>query len=94
MKENIITIFKNVLILYFKLFQVSSYNPRTTHGDHQIFVYINAQDAETVYLPVVPTKLGDITINIKATTLITSDQISRTLHVEVCLFFINILVCV
>lgn len=63
---------------------MSSYNPRTSYGDHQFFIFIKAQDAETVYLPVVPTKLGDITINIKANTLITSDCVSRVLHVEVC----------
>lgn len=63
---------------------MSSYNPRTSHGDHQFFVYIKPQDSETVYLPVVPTKLGDITINIDATSLIASDRITRKLHVDVC----------
>ncbi|KAL4122063.1 hypothetical protein QTP88_014463 [Uroleucon formosanum] len=61
---------------------VNSYNPRTSHGDQQIFVYIKAQDAETVYLPVVPTKLGDITITIEATSLIASDRVTRNLHVD------------
>lgn len=63
---------------------MNSYSPRTSHGDHQFFIYINAQDTQSVYLPVVPTKLGDITINIKATTLIASDYVTRNLHVEVC----------
>jgi hypothetical protein len=76
------------LILIFT--QVNSYNPRTSHGDHQFFIYIKAQDAETVYLPVVPTKLGDISINIEATTLIASDRVTRNVHVEVCFLF-NIL---
>jgi len=67
--------------------KVNSYNPRTSHGHHQFFVYIKAQDAETVYLPVVPTKLGDITINIEATSLIASDRVTRNLHVDVCSFF-------
>lgn len=77
----------NIIFVYFVTFflcsKVNSYNPRTSHGDHQFFVYIKAQDAETVYLPVVPTKLGDITINIEATTLIASDRVTRNLHVDV-----------
>lgn len=63
---------------------MNSYNPRTSHGEHQFFVFIKAQDAVTVYLPVVPTKLGDIRINIKATSLLAIDRVTRILHVDVC----------
>lgn len=71
-----------ILICIFVL-QVNSYNPRTSHGDHQFFIYIKAQGTETVYLPIVPTKLDRISINIEATTLIASDRVTRILHVHV-----------
>ncbi|XP_065221551.1 CD109 antigen-like [Planococcus citri] len=61
---------------------VSSYSPRTSFGEHQFFVYIKAQDAVIVYLPIVPVKLGDIEVSVRATTLIASDRVSRILHVE------------
>lgn len=62
---------------------VRSYNPRTTFGEHQFFVYIPKQDAATVYIPIVPTRLGDIEVTVFAQTLIGKDSITRTLRVEV-----------
>jgi hypothetical protein len=64
-------------------FQVRSYNPDTSFGEHQFFIYINAQDAEIVHVPIVPTRLGDIHVTIHASTLIGKDTITRKLHVEV-----------
>ncbi|XP_012257005.2 CD109 antigen isoform X2 [Athalia rosae] len=61
---------------------VQSYRPRTSFGEHQFFIWIPAQDASVVYLPIVPTRLGDIKVHIYATTLIGRDQVTRTLHVE------------
>ncbi|KAK6643489.1 hypothetical protein RUM43_004996 [Polyplax serrata] len=61
---------------------VRSYNPRTTFGEHQFFVYIPKQDAATVYIPIVPTRLGDIEVTVFAQTLIGKDSITRTLRVE------------
>ncbi|XP_022908255.2 CD109 antigen [Onthophagus taurus] len=61
---------------------VVSYNPRTTDGEHQFFIYILAQDATVVYLPIVPRRLGDIDVTVYASTLLGRDQITRTLHVE------------
>lgn len=61
---------------------VRSYNPRTSFGEHQFFIYIKAQDAVIVHMPVVPTRLGDIKITIHASALIGKDQITRNLHVE------------
>ncbi|XP_063238725.1 CD109 antigen-like [Bacillus rossius redtenbacheri] len=61
---------------------VGSYNPRTSFGEHQFFVYIRAQDAAVVYLPVVPTRLGDIYVTVQVSTLIGKDVITRKLHVE------------
>jgi hypothetical protein len=64
-------------------FQVRSYNPDTSFGEHQFFIYISAQDAQIVYVPIVPTRLGDIHVTIHASTLIGKDTITRKLHVEV-----------
>ncbi|KAI4466576.1 macroglobulin / complement [Holotrichia oblita] len=61
---------------------VTAYNPRTSFGEHQFFIYILAQDVSVVYLPIVPTRLGDIDVTVYATTLIGKDEITRKLHVE------------
>ncbi|KAJ8949269.1 hypothetical protein NQ318_022783 [Aromia moschata] len=61
---------------------VRTYNPRTSFGEHQFFIFIKAQDAAVVYIPIVPTRLGDIEVTIHAATLIGKDQITRKLHVE------------
>ncbi|KAJ8681561.1 hypothetical protein QAD02_017353 [Eretmocerus hayati] len=61
---------------------VQSYNPRTSFGEHQFFIWIRAQTAEIVYIPIVPVRLGDIEVRIHATTLIGSDSAKRTLRVE------------
>ncbi|XP_075216528.1 macroglobulin complement-related [Lycorma delicatula] len=60
---------------------VRSYNPRTSFGDHQFFIYIKAQSAEIVYVPIVPIRLGDIPVTIAASSLIGKDSITRVLHV-------------
>lgn len=59
-----------------------SYSPRTSFGEHQFFLWIPAQDASIVYIPIVPIRLGDIKVHISATTLIGQDSATRTLHVE------------
>lgn len=61
---------------------VQSYKPRTSFGEHQFFIWIPAQDANIVYLPIVPVRLGDIKVHIYASTLIGRDSVTRTLHVE------------
>ncbi|KAK9732382.1 Alpha-2-macroglobulin family [Popillia japonica] len=61
---------------------VTAYNPRTSFGEHQFFIYILAQDVSVVYLPIVPTRLGDIYVTVYASTLIGKDEITRKLHVE------------
>ncbi|XP_071875421.1 macroglobulin complement-related [Bombus fervidus] len=61
---------------------VQSYKPRTSFGEHQFFIWIPAQDASIVYLPIVPIRLGDIKVHIYATTVIGRDSVTRTLHVE------------
>lgn len=62
---------------------VSSYKPRTSFGEHQFFIYIKAQDATIVYVPIVPTRLGDIYVTIHASTLIGRDKVTKKLHVTV-----------
>lgn len=69
---------------------VRAYNPRTSFGEHQFFIYIKPQDAVIVYIPIVPTRLGDIDVTVYATTLIGKDQITRRLHVEVRIWIIQI----
>ncbi|KAK0087516.1 hypothetical protein PV326_005160 [Microctonus aethiopoides] len=61
---------------------VQSYNPRTSFGEHQFFVWIPKHDAAIVYLPIVPTRLGDIKVKIHALTILGKDSVERTLHVE------------
>ncbi|KAL0278731.1 UNVERIFIED_CONTAM: hypothetical protein PYX00_000464 [Menopon gallinae] len=61
---------------------VRSYNPRTSFGEHQFFIYIPKQDASVVYIPIVPTRLGDIEVTVFAVTLIGKDSVTRTLTVE------------
>ncbi|XP_031826835.1 macroglobulin complement-related [Nomia melanderi] len=61
---------------------VQSYKPRTSFGEHQFFIWIPAQDAAIVYLPIVPVRLGDIKVHIYATTVIGRDSVTRSLHVE------------
>lgn len=61
---------------------VSSYNPRTYFGEHQVLVWIGGQDATVVYFPIIPTRLGEISVTIKAHALIARDQVTRRLWVE------------
>lgn len=61
---------------------VVSYNPRTSYGEHQFFIYLEAQSSTIVYIPIVPTRLGDIKVKVHASTLLGSDRIERMLHVE------------
>ncbi|KAJ9591586.1 hypothetical protein L9F63_001940, partial [Diploptera punctata] len=61
---------------------VRSYNPETSFGEHQFFIYINAQDAQIVFVPIVPTRLGEIFVTVHASTLIGKDTITRKLLKE------------
>ncbi|XP_058120084.1 CD109 antigen [Anopheles ziemanni] len=61
---------------------VRSYNPRTSYGEHQFYIYLNAQDSTNVYLPIVPSRLGEIEVTIHASTLLGAHQISRKILVE------------
>lgn len=61
---------------------VRSYNPRTSFGEHQFFIYLEAQGTTIVYVPVVPQKLGDVDVTLHVATLLGTDTITRRLHVE------------
>ncbi|XP_055682834.1 CD109 antigen [Lutzomyia longipalpis] len=61
---------------------VRSYNPRTSFGEHQFFIYLEAQSTSIVYLPIVPQRLGDIDVTVHAATLLGLDKVTRRLHVE------------
>ncbi|KAM7353925.1 macroglobulin complement-related [Cochliomyia hominivorax] len=61
---------------------VRSYNPRTSFGEQQFFVYLDAQGTTVVYVPIVPQRLGDIDITLHVATLLGTDEITRRLHVE------------
>ncbi|XP_069361628.1 CD109 antigen [Maniola hyperantus] len=61
---------------------VRSYNPRTSFGEHQFFVYILAGDAATVHIPVVAARLGRIRVDIAASTLQGQHRVSKHIEVE------------
>jgi CD109 antigen len=62
---------------------VQSYNPRTSSGEHQHLVWIKAQDAVQVHLPIVPTVLGSVDVNVKVVAQIARDEVTKTIRVEV-----------
>ncbi|XP_002027253.2 CD109 antigen [Drosophila persimilis] len=61
---------------------VRSYNPRISGGEHQFFIYLDAQGTTVVYVPVVPQRLGDVDVTLHVATLLGTDTITRRLHVE------------
>jgi hypothetical protein len=62
--------------------EVKSYEARTSRGEKQHLTWIPAQGSQVVYIPIVPTKLGDIDVTIQAKSLIRKDQVVRRIHVE------------
>jgi len=65
-----------------ELGQVSSYDAKTSFGERQHLTWIPAQGAQVVYIPVVPTKLGDIDVTIQAKSLVRKEQVTRRVRVE------------
>lgn len=61
---------------------VSAYNPRTSFGEHQHLVFIKPSKAMLVYMPVVPQRLGVVTICVTAKTQASQQQACRNLTVE------------
>ncbi|CAH0713091.1 unnamed protein product, partial [Brenthis ino] len=61
---------------------VRSYNPRTSYGEHQFFVYILAGDAALVHLPVVPARLGRVRVDVRAAALQGEHRAHKYIEVE------------
>ncbi|XP_026496456.1 CD109 antigen [Vanessa tameamea] len=61
---------------------VRSYNPRTSFGEHQFFVYILAGDAAVVHVPVVAARLGRVRVDVLAATLQGTHRASKYIDVE------------
>lgn len=61
---------------------VRSYNPVTSYGEQQFFIYLDAQGSTVVYLPIVPQRYGDIEVTVHGATLLGTDTITRMIHVE------------
>lgn len=61
---------------------VVSYNPRTSFGEHQFFVYIISGDAAVVHVPVVATRLGLVRVRLHAATLQGRHHFTKDLLVE------------
>ena len=55
--------------------EVSAYSAKTSFGERQHLTWIPAQSAQVVYIPVVPTKLGDIDVTVQAKSLIRKEQV-------------------
>ena len=62
---------------------VTAYNARLSGGDHEFFIYIQAQDAKVVYIPIRPLRLGDIDVKVYAVSRFAKDSVTKTIHVEV-----------
>ncbi|CAH0764124.1 unnamed protein product [Diatraea saccharalis] len=61
---------------------VRSYNPRTSFGEHQFFVWIPAGQASIVHVPVVSTRLGTLHVHLHAATLMGQHRCVHTMKVE------------
>ena len=62
--------------------EVKSYEARTSRGEKQHLTWIPAQGSQVVYIPIIPTKLGDIEVTIQAKSLIRKDKVVRRIRVE------------
>lgn len=61
---------------------VSSYNPRTSFGEHQHLVFIKPSKAMIVYLPVVPQRIGVVSICVTAKTQASEQLSCKNITVE------------
>ncbi|KAI0217799.1 Alpha-2-macroglobulin-P [Lamellibrachia satsuma] len=59
----------------------SSYAPRTTRGDIQTMVYVEAGEMKTIFMPVIPLNTGDTKVTVSATSFMGRDTVSRTINV-------------
>lgn len=61
---------------------VSAYNPRTSYGEHQHLVFIKANKTMIVYMPIVPQRIGMISVCITAKTQTSQQTDCKNLTVE------------
>nr|BAR45628.1 macroglobulin complement-related 2 [Niponia nodulosa] len=61
---------------------VYSYSASTSGGEHQHLIWLFAQSSSVVYMPMVPTRLGDINVTVQAVTPIGKFSVSRILNVD------------
>ncbi|GFT53743.1 CD109 antigen [Nephila pilipes] len=60
---------------------VSSYNPRTTDGEHQHLIYVKPVSHMIVHVPIVATTIGEIEVNIVGRTQVARDIASMTIKI-------------
>lgn len=61
---------------------VSAYNPRTSFGEHQHLVFIKPSKSMVVHMPVVPQRLGVVTICVTAKTQASQQLACKNMTVE------------
>ncbi|XP_054723175.1 CD109 antigen-like [Uloborus diversus] len=62
--------------------RVDSYSPRTSFGEHQHLVFIKPGRSVVVYMPIVPTRLGDIDVTVMTKSQVAKDVVTKTIRVE------------
>lgn len=60
---------------------VHSYNARVSSGEHQHYIWMEPLQQRTVYLPILPTKVGEIEVTVEAWSNIEKDSTTFTLKV-------------
>ncbi|GIY90987.1 hypothetical protein CDAR_123091 [Caerostris darwini] len=60
---------------------VSSYNPRTTDGEHQHLIYVKPISHMIVHIPIVATRIGEIEVNIVGRTQVARDIATMTIQI-------------
>ncbi|XP_076035144.1 CD109 antigen-like [Oratosquilla oratoria] len=61
---------------------VKSYNPRTSSGDHQHIVWLEAGESRDVHLPIVFTRLGQVEVEVLGSTQMQKDSDSLVIDVQ------------
>lgn len=59
---------------------VSSYNPKTSNGEHQHVVFIKAWQHIIIHLPIVSTRVGEVTVKITGRTQVGREEADITIN--------------
>ncbi|KAK2182230.1 hypothetical protein NP493_362g02042 [Ridgeia piscesae] len=59
----------------------SSYAPRTTRGDIQTMVYVEAGEMKSIFMPVLPLTTGKTKVTVSATSFMGRDTVSRDVNI-------------